>query len=115
MTIHSQAAGYSKHAESYARGRPEYPTEMLDWRIQLTAIESGDHVVGLGAGTGKFTQALADLGLRVTAVEPVEEMRHKLEALLPDVLDLGATAERVAIESASADLVTCAQSFHWFA
>lgn len=115
MSIHSQAESFAKVADSYVRGRPEYPVEMIEWMQRVTGIESGDHVVDLGAGTGKFTQALVNLGLRVTAVEPVDEMREQLSALLPDVLALSSVAQHVEIESDSADLVTCAQSFHWFA
>lgn len=115
MTVHSQVEGYAKVADSYARGRPEYPSEMISWMQKTTAIGSGDHVVDLGAGTGKFTNALVKLGLRVDAVEPVDEMRAQLAALLPGVTVHGGVAQHLDIDTASADLVTCAQSFHWFA
>jgi SAM-dependent methyltransferase len=48
-------------------------------------------------------------------VEPVDEMRDQLSALLPEVLTLDSAAQHVELESGCADLVTCAQSFHWFA
>ncbi|HUY07616.1 MAG TPA: class I SAM-dependent methyltransferase [Acidimicrobiales bacterium] len=115
MSIHSQAESYAKIADSYARGRPEYPAEMISWMKRLTGVGAGDVVVDLGAGTGKFTRSLVNLGLRVTAIEPVDEMRAQLSAMLPEVSAVGGVAQHLEAESASADLCTCAQSFHWFA
>ncbi len=71
-------------------------------------------VVDLGAGTGKLTRALVALGHRVTAVEPLAEMRAHLEAALPDVTALSGSAEVLPLPAGSADVVACAQSFHWF-
>ncbi len=115
MGIHAQAEGYADNAGSYARGRPDYPAAMIAWMQRLTGIAAGDVVVDLGAGTGKFTRSLVDLGLRVTAVEPVDPMRAQLSLALPGVTAVSGVAERLEIASASADLLTCAQSFHWFA
>ncbi len=68
-------------AGAYERGRPGYPDEAVRW---LVGDEPRD-VVDLGAGTGKLTRALVALGHRVTAVEPLDEMRAELEAVLPGV------------------------------
>lgn len=115
MSIHEQAESYANNAVSYARGRPEYPAEMIAWLQGLTGVVAGDVAVDLGAGTGKFTRALSDLGLRVTAIEPVEQMRAQLSLALPEVIAIGGVAQHLEVASASADLFTCAQSFHWFA
>ena len=115
MSIHAQAEGYEKNAGSYARGRPEYPAEMIVWMRELTGVTAGDRVVDLGAGTGKFTRALVALGLEVTAIEPVDAMRAQLFAALPGVTAIGGVAQNLALGDATVDLVTCAQSFHWFA
>jgi SAM-dependent methyltransferase len=50
----------------------------------------------------------------VTAVEPLAEMRGELEAALPGVPALAGSAESLPLPDASADVVTCAQAFHWF-
>lgn len=115
MSVHAAAKGYANVADSYERGRPEYPAEMLDWMFELTGVRPGDVAVDLGAGTGKFTKALLERGIEVTAVEPVDEMRMQLAAVLPEVKVLGTTTQNLPIEDGSVDLVTCAQSFHWFA
>jgi SAM-dependent methyltransferase len=68
-------------------------------------------IVDLAAGTGKLTRLLAGSGATVIAVEPVAEMRAALPA---SVQVLEGTAERMPLDTASADLVTVAQAFHWF-
>lgn len=101
---------FAEVAGSYERARPGYPEEAVRW---LAGDEPRD-VVDLGAGTGKLTQALVALGHRVTAVEPLDEMRAQLQAVLPDVTALTGNAEAIPLPAASADVVTCAQAFHWF-
>jgi ubiquinone/menaquinone biosynthesis C-methylase UbiE len=112
--VHQKATeGYSKEAASYARGRPEYPDAMLEWLGHI--IKPEQHVVDLGAGTGKFTRLLLKTGAQVTAVEPVDAMREQLSRDLPSVTALAGTAERIPLPDGSAVAVVCAQSFHWFA
>ena len=101
---------FAEVASAYERGRPGYPAEAVRW---LAGGEPLD-VLDLGAGTGKLTQALVALGHRVTAVEPLDEMRAQLRALLPEVTALTGNAEAIPAPGASADVVTSAQAFHWF-
>ena len=85
---------------------------------QRLPIPRQPHVVDLGAGTGRASLAMAELGWRVTAVEPGKPMLDLLrgsasnEGLL--VSTVQATAEETGLDPASADLVTAAQAFHWF-
>lgn len=101
---------FSEVAGAYERARPGYPEDAVRW----LAGEPPADVVDLGAGTGKLTRSLADLGHRVTAVEPLAEMRAELEAAVPGVRVLEGSAEAMPLPDASADVVTCAQAFHWF-
>jgi SAM-dependent methyltransferase len=101
---------FAEVAGAYERGRPGYPDDAVRW---LAGYEPHD-VVDLGAGTGKLTRALVGLGHRVTAVEPLAEMRSELEAVLPDVHAVAGSAEAMPVPDASADVVTSAQAFHWF-
>jgi SAM-dependent methyltransferase len=71
-------------------------------------------VIDLAAGTGKLTRQLVPTGATVIAVEPLDEMRAKLEQALPDVEAVEGTAESMPLPDASADAVTVAQAFHWF-
>jgi SAM-dependent methyltransferase len=109
------AAGYRVAADDYVRGRPGYPPEIVRWLRDALGLGPGATAVDLGAGTGKFTSYLLATGSRVIAVEPVDEMRGKLSAALPQVEALAGTAESLPLTDGSADAVVCAQSFHWFA
>jgi SAM-dependent methyltransferase len=97
-------------AGAYERGRPGYPEEAVRW---LAGDEPRD-VVDLGAGTGKLTRALVALGHRVMAVEPLPQMLEHLAEYAPGAFGVLGTAEVIPLPDAYADVVTCAQSFHWF-
>ena len=107
--------GFSSGAQIYARGRPDYPAELLLWLTADLGIAPGKLAVDLGAGTGKFTQLLARTGAELVAVEPVEAMRAQLAKSLPAVRVLAGDAAAIPLATASADALICAQAFHWFA
>jgi SAM-dependent methyltransferase len=102
------AAGFSRAAAAYERGRPGYPDAAVD---RLVAALPGRDVVDLAAGTGKLTRALVARGCDVVAVEPVAEMSA---AIAPPARVVDGTAEATGLPAASADGVTVAQAFHWF-
>ena len=104
------AAGFASAADVYERARPSYPEEAVAWMAERTGLAAGQTVVDVGAGTGKLTRLLPMTGARVIAVEPVAEMRAKLDGF--EALD--GTAESLPLEDASADVVTVAQALHWF-
>jgi SAM-dependent methyltransferase len=101
---------FAEVAGAYERGRPGYPEEAVRW---LTGDEPCD-VVDLGAGTGKLTRALVGLGHRVTAIEPLPEMLELLPTEAPGAFAILGNAEVIPLPDSFADVVTCAQSFHWF-
>ena len=109
-TVRGPYTAFAEVAGAYERGRPGYPDEAVRWLVGLDPRD----VVDLGAGTGKLTRALVGLGHRVTAVEPLDEMRAELELALPDVHAVAGRAESMPLPNSSADAVTSAQAFHWF-
>jgi SAM-dependent methyltransferase len=114
--LHPMAAeGFSRGADSYGHGRPEFPPAALDWLRDDLGLHAGSAAVDLGAGTGKFTRLLMKTGARVVAIEPVAAMRNRLAANLPEVTALRGQAQHMPLPDASADAVICAQAFHWFA
>ncbi|MDR7269510.1 SAM-dependent methyltransferase [Pelomonas saccharophila] len=114
--IHDAAQrGYTLAPDSYQRGRPEYPPALVAWLDSPLGVRDGARVVDLGAGTGKFTHLLARTGAAVTAVEPVDAMRAKLAESLPGVQTLAGAAEAIPLTDGEADVLVCAQAFHWFA
>jgi ubiquinone/menaquinone biosynthesis C-methylase UbiE len=113
--VHTAARqGFQAGADAYERGRPGYPAAAVEFLRQTFNISSTTTVVDLAAGTGKFTRQLADLGCQIIAIEPVEGMRQKFQALLPNIPILEGTAESIPLDVASVDIVTVAQAFHWF-
>jgi SAM-dependent methyltransferase len=108
--LHRAAAvGFARSAEAYERGRPEYPAAAIA-RLAAQLPEAAE-VLDLAAGTGKLTRALLAAGLRVTAVEPLAEMRAALPAQARSV---EGTAEAIPLADGSVDAVTVGQAFHWF-
>jgi SAM-dependent methyltransferase len=104
------AAGFGSAADLYERARPSYPEESVAWMAARTGLGPGQTVVDVGAGTGKLTRLLPATGARVVAVEPIAEMRAKLDGL--EALD--GTAEELPLPDGVADVVTVAQAMHWF-
>lgn len=109
-TREGRATSFGAVAEAYERSRPGYPDEAVRW---LAGDDPCD-VVDLGAGTGKLTRSLVALGHRVTAVEPLDEMLAQLRAAVPGAAAVVGSAESIPLPDASADVVACAQAFHWF-
>lgn len=114
--VHATAAeGYGQGARVYALGRPDFPPGALEWLVSDLRLDAGKTAIELGAGTGKFTKLLTQSGANVIAVEPVAAMLAQLATDLPEVRTLRANAQALPLGDASADVVVCAQSFHWFA
>ena len=105
-----RAASFGGVADVYERSRPGYPVDAVRW----LAGEAPCDVVDLGAGTGKLTRTLVDLGHRVTAVEPLPEMLDQLRAAAPEATALQGGAEAIPLPDRSAEVVTVAQALHWF-
>lgn len=115
MNIHEAAAkGFERGAAEYERGRPGYPQAAVDRLVEVAGLGPQATVVDIGAGTGKFTRLLTATGARVVAVEPVEAMRRTLAQLVPGIEILEGTGEALPLPDASADVVTAAQTAHWF-
>ena len=115
MAIHESAAkGFAAGADAYERGRPEYSPEAVERLLRELAIGAGSRVLDLAAGTGKLTRQLDGTGAELVAVEPIAEMRAKLEAALPGVEAIEGTAEAIPLPNHSVDAVAVGQAFHWF-
>ncbi|APT92565.1 SAM-dependent methyltransferase [Corynebacterium phocae] len=98
------AQAFSQGAETYQDVRPGYPDE-------VAALLAGfPSVVDIGAGTGKFTEALGNH--TVYALDPSADMcrvlRNKGGALV-----WRAKAEATALPAASVHAASCAQTWHW--
>jgi ubiquinone/menaquinone biosynthesis C-methylase UbiE len=111
---HPKARGFELVADVYERVRPSYPADTLAWFADRLDLRTGTTVLDLGAGTGKLTRSLVETGARVVALEPGDEMRAQMAAVVPEAEPIAAGAEAIPLPDAAVDAATAAQSFHWF-
>lgn len=108
---------FTDRADIYAKYRPSYPEEALDYLYGPVGFRTGSQIADVGAGTGLFTALLLKRGSEVSAVEPNGSMREELIRSRGGEKGLRVvegTAEHTGLPDGSVDFVTCAQSFHWF-
>ena len=108
------AAGFGRAADAYERSRPSYPSDAVARLAAELDLGRDAMVLDLGAGTGKLTRLLAELGATLVAVEPSAAMRAEFAAVLPAVPVHEGTAEEIPLPDAGVDAVVVAQAFHWF-
>jgi ubiquinone/menaquinone biosynthesis C-methylase UbiE len=113
--IHPTAqSGFDQSAQAYSKGRPDYPTEALDFMQSNLGLTNASKILEVGAGTGKMTNLLAQRGFKIQAVEPVAGMRAQFKKELPEIPIMQGTAEALPCASESYDAIVVAQAFHWF-
>lgn len=105
----THGTSFGQVAAEYERARPGYSDGVVEWLLP----ESARVVADVGAGTGKFTAALAGADRSVIAVDPDEAMLAALAERLPEVSTYVGSAERLPLEDDSVDAVTFAQAWHW--
>lgn len=97
-------------AEAYDRGQPGYPREAVQW---LTG-ERPLSILELGAGTGKLTEHLIELGHDVHATDPDPRMLQRLTDRFPELRVSQTSAEEIPAPDASFDVVIAAGAYEWF-
>lgn len=103
---------FSTHAGDYAKARPGYPAALFSWLADIAPAR--ECAWDCATGNGQAAVALADHFTRVIATDASEtQIQHASPH--PKVDYRIATAEQSGIASASCDLVTVAQAYHWFA
>lgn len=108
---------FTDKAEIYAKYRPSYPHEYIEYLITEAGVNEDCIIADIGSGTGKLSMQLIDRGFSVIGVEPNDDMRTVAEqSLKPEsrFISIKATAENTTLNDNSIDLVTVAQAFHWF-
>jgi ubiquinone/menaquinone biosynthesis C-methylase UbiE len=74
-------------------------------------------IADIGSGTGILSELLLKNGNKVYGIEPNDEMRKGAERNLEGYekfISIEGSAEEILLPNNSIDLITAAQSFHWF-
>jgi SAM-dependent methyltransferase len=110
---------FSGLADVYARHRPTYPDEAIQYVLEHCSLGRGSVVVDVGSGTGISTRQFAARGLTAVGIEPNADMRARAEAepvppgiVSPSYRD--GRAEATGLPDAFCHAVLAAQAFHWF-
>jgi SAM-dependent methyltransferase len=110
VTYDGRGLTFGSVAQQYDAFRPGPPDEAAG----LIGDVSGRDVLEVGAGTGKWTRFLLELGAEVTVVEPDDAMLTVLVRRSPGVRALQGSAERLPVGDASFDTVLVSSAWHWF-
>jgi len=117
--LHDPIERFTGLANLYAKNRPSYPAEAIDWILARCGLGPNSILVDVGTGTGISARLFAQRGLDVIGIEPNAEMRVQAETeplpaavLTPRYHD--GRAEQTGLPDSSADAVLAAQAFHCF-
>ena len=110
-------SGYrgERFTATYDRSRPVPPTELIETLMRLARTARPRLVVDLGAGTGLSARVWAPHAIEVVGIEPNADMLACAERIgdHANVRYVRGYASGTGLVGARADIVTCAQSFHW--
>ncbi len=107
---------FNEVAVEYDRYRPAYPDALVDQACEVAHIADGDRVLEIGCGTGQLTRSLLARGLRVTALEPGDQLILLAEENLKDAGDvelIHARLEDTQLPRESYAAVFSASAIHW--
>lgn len=105
---------FNQQAALYAQYRPDYPEELFDAILQFADLPRRTLALDVATGTG---QVAAALGARFDHVLACDTTQQQLDhaARCPNLTYTLAAAERLeGVASGSVDLLTAAQSLHWW-
>jgi len=86
--------------------------QVLERVATLAGAGPGVSLLDVGTGTGNLAQALVDLGAKVTAVEPSEEMRRVAQAKLGQTPVLAGQFLALPVDAGTQDGVVSTYAFH---
>lgn len=102
---------FSNHASDYARYRPSYPSLLLEF---LSSLAKEHHAAwDCGTGNGQVALSLVEFFHRVYASDASPQQIE--QAMNHERIEYFVSpSESTPLPSASVDLITVAQAFHWF-
>ncbi len=107
---------FNEVAVEYDRNRPAYPDALVNHACEVAGIGDGHRVLEIGCGTGQLTRSLLARGLRVTVLEPGDQLIRIAEENLKDAGDVElvhARLEDTQLPHESYEAVFSASAIHW--
>jgi trans-aconitate methyltransferase len=101
-------------AAEYDAARPSYPAALYDAVEHQAGRLAGKVTLDWGAGTGIASRQLAERGAKVISLDIGEQMLRMAKVRRPQSACVLADGNWMPAGASSADLVTFAQSWHWF-
>lgn len=105
-------------AHDYAKYRAGFPDEFFKRVFEEGIVKAGDSLLDLGTGTGTLARGFASRGCKVIGVDIASQLLEQAKDLsLQQGLELEfhfAKAEETGLPSASFDVVSAGQCWHWF-
>lgn len=105
---------FTATADLYARHRPGYPRELVDWIVATAGLRPGERVIDLGCGTGIATRLFAERGFATTGIDPNDAMLEHARSAGGGACYVRGTATVTGLPDACAELAVAGQAFHWF-
>jgi len=109
---------FGRAAGDYGRHRAGFPDRFFDTAVNSGLVQPGDDLLDLGTGTGTLARGFAWRGCHTTALDPSRDLLDEAERLAVrdgvSIKTVTATAEDTGLTSASFDVVTAGQCWHWF-
>lgn len=108
---------FDDKAEFYENSRPGYPEKAVNDIIKRCNLDSESVIADIGSGTGKLSRCFFSIVKKIYCIEPNNSMRSAAEKHFykyKSFVSVNGAAENTTIKDHCADLITAAQSFHWF-
>ena len=113
----SERPDFETLADDYARFRTSYSDELFDVILAYARIPAGGKILDLACGTGLGMLGYVKRGFSVNGVDVAPSMMQQARKKFAEnarVTFVLGRAEALPFDDESFDLVSCAQSFHWF-
>jgi SAM-dependent methyltransferase len=107
---------FNEVAAEYDRNRPTYPDVLVEHACRVACVGAGDRVLEIGCGTGQLTRSLLARGLRVSALEPGDQLLAIAAENLKDAGAVGfvsARLEDVRLPRERYQAVFSGSAIHW--
>lgn len=107
---------FSGRVADYIQYRPSYPESLYEL-LKRECIIGPDHIIAdIGCGTGFSSELFLKEGHKVFGVEPNAEMLNAARECLSGFdgfTPIQSGAEAIDLKAQQADVIFCAQAFHW--